>query len=349
MDADIPQHSATDTSPRTQYAPSGLLAEARDHRTLGPHGMAKMTKIVRAVRRRNDVPPPEGHAAWSDAAEADVAQDWLAEAALDGGLDVMLATVTDDASLVRYLHRCIQHHFADQARATERGARGKTLRGIVQRTDGLAVLKRPVRYAIANCALLPTYSGDPDRLHAAAGSVPIGPAAPWNGERRAPIGQRSDVTAVLRAVLTEAAAPVLEQPTIVDVIAQRFDLQLDEPSHVPFDDTRRPPGPNATDDPDDTAVQALAEALWDRLDDSARLVLGPHIDALTVREIETMTGVRRSTVNRRITVIDAEIRRLMNVRPESAAALATLKDRSYQLLGTSLDGSPSDAGVEQSS
>ena len=349
MGADTAQLSG-DTPARRDPTSSTLLDEARRNGTLGPAGMKKLTKIVNAVRRRKDIPPPEGYEAWSPEADAQVAWDWVTEAALTGDLAVALATVVDDASLSRYLHQCIANHFADQARATERGARVRALRRLVNAATDLSVLNRPVRYATNDCAHLPSYAGDPNRLHQVAATVPIEPAPRWGGERRAPIGRSIDVTAVLRAVLAEAGAPVLEQPTVVDVIASRFNIQLDAPAEVPYDDTKPVPRPGlAPVGADDVSADALAGALWDNLDDPARLVLGPHIDGVTVREIETVTGVRRSTVARRTTLINKKIEELMSDNIDSVTALAIVKDRSYQLIGTTPTDSPSDKNVEPSS
>jgi hypothetical protein len=350
MGADTTQPSAGDTPARRESTTSTLLNEARQAGTLGPAGMERLAKIVNAVRRRQDIPPPEGHEAWSPEADAEVAWDWVTEAALTGDLAVMLSTVTDDSSLMRFLHQCIANHFADQARATERGARARAIRRLAKAATDLTVLSRPVRYATNDCARLATYAGDPDRLHQVAATVPIGPAPRWDGERRAPIGSRTDVTAVLRAVLTEAGAPVLEQPTVVDVIAGRFNIQLHELPDVPYDDTTPPPQPApASDGVDEATVDTLAVALWENLDDPARLVLGPHIDGFTVREIETMTGVRRSTVDRRTTLINTKIAQLLALSADSTAALSAVKERSYGLIGTVPTGSPSDQNVEPSS
>lgn len=332
-------------------SPNPILDELRATGTLGQSGYVTLLKIVAAVARGRGYPPPEGHAAWKDDAFAEVAHGWLAGKE-EGRLQQLLATVDSDRALTAYIETAIVAFLNTQSRQTNRGAYGRAIRRHAKRAQTITVSPRPWRYALNEFVDELAFSLHPEVLHSAAQTVTVDTRPTWNSERRrAPIGRGSDIRAVLAHVLSAAAAPVVEQPTIVDVVLQRFGVAVDADSVTALNESHASRSANDNSTTASYTVDQLldaAQTVWQSLaDPKAKLVLGHYVRNATVRETAELTGLSKSAVDRRFQAIRTTIEETLQDVQYSDQVLAQLLRWSDEFAaGTAVPGSASSSHVE---
>ncbi|WP_163571927.1 hypothetical protein [Fodinicola feengrottensis] len=141
----------------------------------------------------------------------------------------LLAQVSDDAALGRYLRVSIRHWLIDRARKSRLGSLRRTLEDVLSKDDRIE--KVPAHEPGAGRWRMvgtsdPPWSGRTDDLVVAARMVRSVRIPKWSGESRAPVADRASLGSVAVAVLS-AASGSLEIGQLTVVFARRFPVVLD--------------------------------------------------------------------------------------------------------------------------
>lgn len=243
---------------------------------LGQSGAAMLYKMVRAVALSRNMPPPEGHTTWSDAAVQETAHDFIAGA---GGMQRFTSIAlrsTDDDSFRRQLQAAVLNH----------------LRGIGRRSDLGKLIRRLIEILEGETSFLTTPRGDvtlwrvdgkSDRgntvdaltLSRSISQIPV-TRPRWDSETRdAPLADKDSYVRLLHTVLTVADG-AMAVPDIAEVIGSRVNHRR-TPFAVELDtkDDRDPAGADSvSSDPGVLSLDHLhAHDLFAGLSDRERIAL----------------------------------------------------------------------------
>lgn len=249
-------------------------------------------EAVDAVRRFDRFPPPEGAGSWTADAVAEMAHQFLYGEGGPERLAKLVATATDEASFERLVEAAVRNEFRLQARQSDTGAALRALTHAVEQDQTIVIAgATPTTrtWSLASHQGSLPYSGSVGPLIDAAYAVPEVRAARWSPDsrRRAPIAEPESLRRVLRAVLTEAGAP-LSPRQMLEVVLARFPLITTE--RTEFD------AANLTGHVSSPDAALLAAEVWEQLSDNERLVAG--VLDLPVRDMANATGLSRSTASR---------------------------------------------------
>lgn len=319
------------------------LAELRERGAFGELSLNLLAKVARSVVRAYGFPPPDGREEWTRTDIADVVRDWaFDEKSGERRVRAVLAAVTTDDGLRRYLSRSMTNHFRSQGRKTEFGARLLAVRAHVHQDDRIVVTADPDTYSLQAHVGQPPHSGEHQPLVEAAADVAVVLLPYETQQRRQPIATHATVIGIVAAVLHRADAPVMED-VIVNLVLHRCGVawQFTETEFVPrehdhvgaADDADESPGPPA-------AAAVTADAVWAVLDPRQRLLVHALVDGMTVRQIEETLGVARQTAQRTLERLKLRLGELFgNSGGAAVAALADVTARSRALAsGTTLPG-----------
>lgn len=205
----------------------------------------------------------------------------------------LMAQATDDASVGKYLRRSVRNWLIEESRRHGSGPLARRVGELLSGSDEFD--KVPVRTEGAGRWRLAGTSGPPwggavSELVSAAHTVREVRTPSWTSDtRRAPIADRDDLLAVLRAVLERAGGPV-ELTVLVQVMHQRFPAAVDvEPDRLDSEEGARVRDavPSSEPDPEETllaaehdaAVAELADRIDSRLEEWERAVLAARGDS----------------------------------------------------------------------
>lgn len=326
------------------------LSELRSG-VVGTRFATLLYETVDAIRRLRGFPPPKGYERWDEQAVAEVAHDFLTSPQAKERLIAIALRAGDESSLERVLEATVVNFLRSRFRQSERGRMLRALRRILEGDEQFVAIgsgSGGEGWALRETQSRPPYNDSVRTLLDAAYSVSGVQLARWRSDakNRAPIAERSSLTAVLSAVLSAAQGP-LSMNTLLDVIAARFPNN-DDPKTVPIeDDAVLTDGGLATAEVRSSQeVIELANFIWLQLSENERLVAG--LLAQPVRDVAANTGLSRGSAHRAMISAREVIAELLDSDDEPLDVVARLRDLSAiaRNRGTESGGLASSNGEE---
>ncbi|MEN3539352.1 hypothetical protein AAH991_29870 [Microbispora sp. ZYX-F-249] len=245
----------------------------------------------------------------------DFMQDFVTER-WERTVTALLAEATDDESLERLLHRIVRSWLIDQVRKTDRGSVLRRIKDHLAEDPAFEVVPDHEagggRWRLADSDG-PPWGGRMEDLVAAAYKVPAR-AVRWSDPtRRPPIACATDLTAILREVMTAAGHQSLDLQQLVMVITQRFPATMDPESRTIDADkdaiTATEPTPDLAWEAHQVASEraSIAANIFAQLTHDERQLLPIILDG---KAVETHLSCGRSTAYNRINKLKALIREL---------------------------------------
>lgn len=283
---------------------SGALTELRATGRLGDEGVALLYRTVRAVVRRDRLPPPEGYTSWDDEAVQEATHEFVAEHLLGKGrINTLLLRATDERSFEQLLAAYIRNFFRDRLR---RSARGALLRRLGAILDGeprfLLWVSGGTRHGSDSLWGLADWTNPEPFIGLAAALAPAAWRIPgittirWRPEaaRRSPVADTRSLIRFMEGVL-DAADGLLSVPQLVEIAAYRFALH-EVPAFVSVDEPSSVSVPEPVEHrPDEViAARTKAEDVYEQLSERERLILLRLGD--DYRVIGEELGIPKSTV-----------------------------------------------------
>lgn len=307
---------------------AGPWGEIRRTAKLDPLGAELIYETVDAVRRFDNYQPPEGFDLWDQSAIEEVAHEFIVEGEKpaspgSGRISRLASKATDEASFERLMETAVRNHFRMGARRTDSGAALRALTHAVDHDDAIVVAGNDTTtrtWALSEFAAADPYAGEVTPLVDAAHAVTGVRRARWSSAslRRAPLAESESLRRVIHAILDAAAAPVSPR-LVLDVILARFPLAL-RGSTVEFDDAQQAGSKQSP------SADIIAAEIWDQLSDNERLVLA--VLGETIRAIEAVTGLPRSTAHRSVASAKLVLAECLADLDEQNAVIAALRQRS---------------------
>ncbi|MEZ5406625.1 MAG: hypothetical protein R2761_01285 [Acidimicrobiales bacterium] len=261
-----------------------------------------LQRTIRAVAVARNVPAPEDHERWDEAAVAQTAADFLAHPGAARRLTDLATHCRSEDALRRRLQATVRNFLADRGRRTPVGRLVLRLNEVLSNDDRFE--RRGRTWAIAGTDETGA-AVDIDALVAASAAVEIVVPAAWaTGTRQGPDIDAPSVVRVVEALLDAAGGP-LSVAVMAQVTARRLGLgsaplSLDATA---FDPPERP-SPSA----DTTGSRALmdlrADEVFEQLNDHERLSLGlPALPVAKLGPVLGMSGSSAAVVRKRAVVI----------------------------------------------
>lgn len=294
---------------------TGPWDELRTTGRLGPQGVELLYRTVRQVVRARNLPPPAGHAAWTEDALKEAAHNVFVgrEKGQRGSARLLLlATTSVNEDVFRSkLWTLVSNDLVSAGRKTERGRLAERLKDVVEGVGDEVTLShgRVVRAGADEVAV------SFDKVVAALAAVPVTVPA-WDpmSSRSAPVADRPSLEALVLAALEIAGSAPLS--LIVDAVAVRLQIQ-DLPDLMEIDelDGRAP----LADVVDASALDEAALQFLAGLTNAQRLVVPFLEDSAT--EIAKQTGLKRTRSWQCVRDVQEHIERELRDREDAAAVL----------------------------
>lgn len=252
---------------------AAALAELRSGQ-VGHETFALVTDVAKKVTRTGRYSTPSGSRSWARHDVEDLVGDFFA----DGNRAAQLTLdCEDDGHLRAKVATSLGRLIVGRLRSTPRGALWRrTTRRLSRRVDVHDV--EPHHWALEGFASLAHWSEGRERLEAAAAVVVVDLGPEWDGERATPACTYESLDQVCDAVFNEARSPVEQRVVLTVVVDRVIPGDLDRvPADVVEDDNTRSdepdPAANAVAVAEEANARAVAEQLFERLDDHSRALL----------------------------------------------------------------------------
>lgn len=239
-----------------------------------------LRKAAVDVTRDNRIPRPGG-GPWS----AEDLDDLVQEVFASGRFDKLVLSSSDDAHFRARSTVAIKHMIIDQLRESGQSALRERVVDVLNRGDFVSVGDA---YGLADHNPEDRYQAASAPLHQAAQRTParVQPFNP-NAERASSFAPRSDLEAVLTAVLQAAGAPVATT-TLVQIVGYRVAV-----GRIPDIPDADPVVPSVT--PEQTTIgNSTAYAIWEQLTPTQRRVV-PLMDN-SAREAAKEIGLGKTVI-----------------------------------------------------
>lgn len=317
----------------------GAYEELTQTGSAGPETVRLVDRMLRAVIRRHNYPPPSGNEEWDSEELADIRQAFIAERGTERFAQ-LYALALDEASLRRLLAAAVHRFLADRTRQTRKGKLFVRFRADLQSDSRFEEVK-PGRWAVRGG---PTEPGefDEDRLTTIAWRLDLR-VSPWGEDtsREGPPADKASRLLLLESML-RAADGSLTVAQLAAVGERRFPFygQPNDVSYDGWDEYVLPAAP-----PADAGIGASEEGrrIWDALTPSQRAAV-PHLE-LSARDAATAMGMGRTAANALQRQTKAALKDLLGPDPDDAVA-AELMALVGDGLRTDDTGSPSQVDAE---